>query len=880
MPPSPRRKISRWPAAAAGAGALLAVFLYAAARWPNDARIPFETWRESPPPRRAAYDFLRRALEARYAGPTPRDKFAEALVGQPAVNAHPFFNRLAGVVQVSLGRPPGRVARRAALYAPADSSYEFTLFLPPAAPLLTFSYGLLPQDKRASLTQFSVELIGEDGQAVPVFSDQIKPDASRGLRSSGWLYRWLVAPWDVKARSRGPRWRQAAVDLKGHQGKTVRLRFRTSWKAKPKQKPPHGFWGQPVLWTKETAAAPRPDNLILIVADTLRWDLLGTHGAQRPLTPHLDMLARESVDFSRVTTNAVWPRLALPVVLGSRLPSQWGPAVGPASPSVADKDLFYRADWPTLAKELKTRGYRTAAFGDLRGVTDGPVGVDWGFDEAHMFERAGYEAPQALAAAAKWISQAPSGEPFFVLIHLKDGAAPAPWRDWLRAVPGQPSRIPWRARANAAYLDRSLGRFFKVLEGHPALARALVSFVSVRGAGYGVFPVLSDDGEPSRRPMPLPMGFTEGDLRVVWTLKHHTLRPGLPVTRPAQLLDVAPTLLNILNLPLPATFDGAALAGARPSRVTPAEDIPNVVVHGWQGKALVSEGHFKYIRRFRAPRVKSGVWPFRRQWRAHLAPEELYDVWEDPSETRNLARRDRNLLYRMRRLMDASDPDPMETRLLFWDLQGTSASGGVRTPVGQVLSSQGTVNFGGRSSMETNFHVQGSSGEARVVVWPPSVSHIVQMRLNQKFVAPEQTRVSKFGVPLFDRKGVDWWDPSMFPWLEGFSAPLPGEKGPLVFMGRVPAYNLARPHPPRVLLRKPELPPEPLPETAPPAVATPPVVSTAPAGVAPSQAPTNFVPPVKSTAPPVTPAPAAPVAPAVPSAPATPSTAPAQGAQP
>ena len=43
-------------------------------------------------------------------------------------------------------------------------------------------------------------------------------------------------------------------------------------------------------------ASKRP-HVLVIASDSLRADRLGFHGNPRPVSPHLDALARESVDF-------------------------------------------------------------------------------------------------------------------------------------------------------------------------------------------------------------------------------------------------------------------------------------------------------------------------------------------------------------------------------------------------------------------------------------------------------------------------------------------------------------------------------------------------------------------------------------------------------
>ncbi len=45
--------------------------------------------------------------------------------------------------------------------------------------------------------------------------------------------------------------------------------------------------------------APRPLNVVFILADDLGWSDLGCYGADLQETPHLDALAKQGVRFTR-----------------------------------------------------------------------------------------------------------------------------------------------------------------------------------------------------------------------------------------------------------------------------------------------------------------------------------------------------------------------------------------------------------------------------------------------------------------------------------------------------------------------------------------------------------------------------------------------------
>ncbi len=104
-------------------------------------------------------------------------------------------------------------------------------------------------------------------------------------------------------------------------------------------------------------------NVILVSLDTLRPDHVGLYGAVRPTTPNLDRLARESVLFCRAWSHAPETRPAH----FSFFTSQW--------PFVHQR----ARGLPMLAEVLRDSGYATIALTD-GGEVAGEFGFQRGFD--------------------------------------------------------------------------------------------------------------------------------------------------------------------------------------------------------------------------------------------------------------------------------------------------------------------------------------------------------------------------------------------------------------------------------------------------------------------------------------------------------------------
>ena len=115
---------------------------------------------------------------------------------------------------------------------------------------------------------------------------------------------------------------------------------------------------------------PAARNLLLITIDTLRADHVGAYGYASARTPALDGLARTGVAFDRAYA-------AAPITLPSHatlLTGRYPPGHGSR-----DNGMRVSADVPTLATELKARGFRTAAFVAAFPL-DHQFGLNRGFD--------------------------------------------------------------------------------------------------------------------------------------------------------------------------------------------------------------------------------------------------------------------------------------------------------------------------------------------------------------------------------------------------------------------------------------------------------------------------------------------------------------------
>jgi choline-sulfatase len=357
------------------------------------------------------------------------------------------------------------------------------------------------------------------------------------------------------------------------------------------------------------AATPlRPLNLIVVTVDTLRPDHLHCYGDSQIETPSIDSVANDGVLFENAVTQT-------PLTTPSHASIFTG--LNPTTHHVRDTGGFIlQSSSTTLASILQKQGWDTAAF-ISSAVLKKLFGLNQGFrvyddqmpkpGKGHEYlEDAERRAGDTVDRAIQWLDTQ-SGHPFFLWVHVYDPHAPyqppAPFREKYKGRPYD---------GEIAYADHELGRLFAAVRKKSPGANTLIAVLSDHGESLG------EHGEYTHG-----VFLYDSTLRIAFTLSGPGVPSGLRVKQQARTVDFLPTILELMGGKTPAAVEGASLTpffasaskDAAATAVSYGETLYPKINMGWVELRAIRTNRWKYIR---APRP------------------ELYDLSDDPSETKNV----------------------------------------------------------------------------------------------------------------------------------------------------------------------------------------------------------------------------------------------------
>lgn len=464
-------------------------------------------------------------------------------------------------------------------------------------------------------------------------------------------------------------WGQRSVDLTDFAGQTVTLGLG----AESEEEGRVALWGAPTVTGGEQPPLP---NVVFYVFDGGAADYMSVYGYNRRTTPNLERLASEGVVFERAYSNSSWTLPSTASFMTSLQTSVTGGRPGNGRNPVP-------AEAVTMAEHMHRAGYQTAVFTgnpNAGTLSDLQRGVDLFREDWEDFSYLGRnnhkESSRYLHEGFwSWREHYPS-RPFWVHFQTtdthgpyRDSPAPSPFAGLFVGAGEQEVIREWDERLNEfgnrglygsawdstgisrtsywtimrgmydermAHNDYQLGQLIDRLKAEGEWENTLLIIGgdhSIGAALENMGLALSDSLPPSWSDPILRPTLSRVPLMFVWP---GHIEGGQRISPAVSMIDVLPTLLDLLRLPPAEIAQGQSLAPLMMGR------------EGWEPRPVI-------IDEFRADRetgelsglieVVDGRWGAsldinpeppeededeEAAWWRRPVPLLLYDLWNDP----------------------------------------------------------------------------------------------------------------------------------------------------------------------------------------------------------------------------------------------------------
>jgi len=381
----------------------------------------------------------------------------------------------------------------------------------------------------------------------------------------------------------------------------------------------------------------KPRNLIIVSIDTLRADRLGCYGNDRPTSPAIDRIAAEGVIFEDASAPSPWTKPSHASLLTGLYPSRNG---------AVTMDSTMREDVVHLASHLGGRGFQTLAV--VNSMLLNQNGLERGFQQLKYvpYVQGNRKSSPVTTPAIEMLRKRDRGKPLFAVVHYMDvhsdylslpkyekmfvqpyeGYADGTTQQLYRFAVGQfdlnekdAAHLLDLYDAGIRQIDDEVGRLLAFLRKDGLLDESLLV-------------ILSDHGEEFLEHGSVLHGHTQFQEIVHVPLIFHG--PGVPagkrIPAPVSLIDVMPTSLAHLDVPVPDGLDGVSVRGSWRQPATKLESrllyFEADVVFPPPGPGTVPVGPYRAVRNER----------FKLHLDVDTGNVALFDLTSDPGETANV----------------------------------------------------------------------------------------------------------------------------------------------------------------------------------------------------------------------------------------------------
>ena len=291
-------------------------------------------------------------------------------------------------------------------------------------------------------------------------------------------------------------------------------------------------------------------NVILLTIDTLRADHLGCYGYKQIQTPNIDKLAAAGARFTTVVAQ-------VPMTFPSHCSILTG--TYPMFHKVRDNMGYQLEDSKTtLAEILKPNGYQTGAFVGayiLHSRFGLKQGFDFYYDHFEPWKNSGgitdptqleHRGEEVMNQAIQWLGGVSQKAPFFAWVHLYDPHDPY--------EPPEPFKSQYKSRpydGEIAYVDQQIGRLVSFLHNKELYEKTLIVLTGDHGESFGEHQEFKHGYFIYDTTLLVPL--------IIKPVAHAF--KSIVIPQQVRLVDIAPSLLQLLELPKGEDMQGTGLLG-------------------------------------------------------------------------------------------------------------------------------------------------------------------------------------------------------------------------------------------------------------------------------------------------------------------------------
>jgi arylsulfatase A-like enzyme len=455
-------------------------------------------------------------------------------------------------------------------------------------------------------------------------------------------------------------WAQRSVDLSNLSGQVVTLTL----EADSERAGTVALWAAPTITGMRSTKKP---NVIFYVIDGASADYMSLYGYNRRTTPHLERLATEGAVFEHAYSNSSWTKPSNMSFMTSLHCSVLG-------------GLYSRTDplpeqAVTMAQHMHRAGYQTAVLvnnpnaAQLSGLGSE---VDWLREATVSDSASSVELHQYFWA---WREAYP-GQPYWVHFQTTDVHSPhmpvAPFTglyidpklresffDWHRrarnvARIGSRNRISFKAALEKAGVDRleyfyaAVGLYAETMAHQDFQIGKLVEKLKAKGEWENTLLIIASDHgrEAAAGPLLDPVSPEEWDpilnshtsrIPLIFIWPDH-IQGGQRFTNPVSMIDVLPTILDLVGLPMPEVMQGQSLAplllgkeGWEPHPVIFDEFRVELETKELYGSIEIIDGRWGASMQIVPDPGSKFTWgTWARLFGGDRPQVLLYDIWNDP----------------------------------------------------------------------------------------------------------------------------------------------------------------------------------------------------------------------------------------------------------